>query len=904
MSESKAETPSPNPEETPNEPDLPIEAESEEPEWQSAFDQLGSSNLTDRQQAVEALASWAPAEADVLERLEQTAAQDRSQAVRQAALEILADPALHNVQYRRSRLSARARIDIGRELDRWEQQGLIKPELKAVLRLRYPLQPMAQAAKPSGPPAPPKERPSLTQILLSETTVQIVLYLGALFTLASAFIFATAIESIRMLILGGTTLAFFGAGILLFFRLKQAGFVMFLIAGVLILVDGGVLVDQFNLQNSQELPFWTGLLFVLGLVWLGGTALYRSRLFSIFWLWSWSMAAFAAGIWADQGIFAVLFLVAIASLIGLGGGLLLRRLESRLGVPLFVGASLQMLGLQSITLLGVLVLVVSDETIDPLEWAAFAGIWFVGALFYAMLTEWVTRHALTRLLAAISIALMPVWLLNTVNPDAVWSAVALVIWGIGLMIWGQLLSYLTIDRARAYSGHIFWNSLPIFFLGIFVGGQVAQGYAFGYLMLAGILMGVAAYVNRSTARFSASLVYLVFGYFSLFGFDVVQDLDLFPGLVLWLPAVGLISGGWLIRRSKLAERWAAPATVIGLILAAFSLFAGLTGAPNFTGESALLYLLWGLFILVYAAIAGPVWLAFGAWSTLSFSLILALVHFDIDRWMLLVSVWILLLYGAGLVLTLLAGRKPLPDQDDETAERTQSYWGLGFGWSSSLRLSGLALAPLAALTAPVQGDGIAVLGVGLFAIMFAIEGFRLRNIWYGFPANALLLGTWFLGLLFFDVDQPQYFSIAAAMLGLIMHYLLIREADNSDGLSLSSVVAFGTGILAVLVLLTTTYFQFVGEAMFRWFVLLFFQALAVLGYGLVVRSRSLVIAPLGFVILGVVSAVFVFAGELAILLLAGCGFLLLGIGVIALLARERLLKATEDVRERTGGWRG
>ena len=794
-------------------------------------------------------------------------------------------------------------------------QGLVKPETAELQRSRYPVQARQPAKAARTVPKAPREWPSLTQILLSETTVQIVLYLGTFFTLASAFIFAGAIESLRLVILGGTTVAFLGAGVLLYFRLKQAGFVMFLIGVVMILVNAGVLVDSLNLQNFQEPPFWAAVWTVVGIMWLAGTALYRSRLFSIFWLWAWTIAAFSTGRWLDMDIFSILAMMAGTTLLGLGLSLWLRRSDPKFGLVLFVAALLQVLALQGITLMGFLVLAASGDSIAPIEWIAIGGIWLLATAFYAISAESTANFAITRLAAALSLVAAPIWILNAVNPDAVWAAAAIVIWAVGLIVWGQMLAYLPWKRIKAYSPYLYWCSVPVVLLGSLIGSQVAQAYPFGYLLLGTLLHMGSAWLNRSPLRMGMGLSFGVLTYIIFFGFEPVQDLDISAGLILWLPATGLLLAQWWIRKTRGSPRWSAPALIIGLVLAGFSVWAGLLETFNAPGQPALLFLLWGLFLIGYALLTARSWLAYAAWGSLSFALTLALVHFDIDRWMLLVTVWVLLLYGGGLAWTLLRPQKKdgEPDKAGELSEsenepehvKPHLLWGLGTDWASSLRVSGLSLSLLAALTAPAQGDAIAVLALALYAIMFAVEGFRLKNVWYGFPTNSLLLGAWFLGLLSFDIDQPQFYSIAAAMLGLIMHYLLLRQADRHTGLSLASAIAFGTGMLSVLVLLTTTYFQFVGEGMFRWFLLLFSQSLAILAYGLVVRSRSLVIAPIGFVIFGVISAVFVFAdGQLAILLLAGCGFFLLTLGVVALLARERLLKATEQVRGRAGDWRG
>ena len=79
--------------------------------------------------------------------------------------------------------------------------------------------------------------------------------------------------------------------------------------------------------------------------------------------------------------------------------------------------------------------------------------------------------------------------------------------------------------------------------------------------------------------------------------------------------------------------------------------------------------------------------------------------------------------------------------------------------------------------------------------------------------------------------------------------------------------------------------------------------LVVLTYGLVVRSRSLVGTPLVLVVLGVITVVISALSGLPALLLVGCtGFLLLLLGIAALLQRERLLSVSSRLSGRLTGW--
>ncbi len=195
---------------------------------------------------------------------------------------------------------------------------------------------------------------------------------------------------------------------------------------------------------------------------------------------------------------------------------------------------------------------------------------------------------------------------------------------------------------------------------------------------------------------------------------------------------------------------------------------------------------------------------------------------------------------------------------------------------------------------PALGGLDAAIPVAIAATLWAVEAFAKRNVWLAFPANGLYLLAYFIILGELNVDEPQFYSIGAALLGLVQHYLLTRAGSRSG--------AFIMGMLSQFVLLGTTYIQMIVvipvPEMFHYFVLLFFQSLAVLAYGIVIRSRSLTLFPIGFVVLGVITLSFLATGGLGTVFIVGCtGILLLGLGILAVLMRERLAKLGERMSD-------
>jgi hypothetical protein len=227
------------------------------------------------------------------------------------------------------------------------------------------------------------------------------------------------------------------------------------------------------------------------------------------------------------------------------------------------------------------------------------------------------------------------------------------------------------------------------------------------------------------------------------------------------------------------------------------------------------------------------------------------------------------------------------------------YYALGFalrrteqarGWDRMLLNSGLGLGVLTSIAAPIQGGLDASIPVAIAATLFAVEAFRQRNVWWALPANALYLMSYFMILWELNVEQPQYYSIGAALLGMLMHFLLTRAGSRTG--------AFIAGMLSQLVLLGTTYIQMVSANELGFFFVLFVQSLVILAYGLILRSRSLVITPIVFAVLGVATVVYSALKGLSTVILVGCtGVVLLLLGIVAVVLRERITKFGEQLSD-------
>jgi hypothetical protein len=233
------------------------------------------------------------------------------------------------------------------------------------------------------------------------------------------------------------------------------------------------------------------------------------------------------------------------------------------------------------------------------------------------------------------------------------------------------------------------------------------------------------------------------------------------------------------------------------------------------------------------------------------------------------------------------------------------YYGLGYflrlikretSWDSTLLFSGLGIGVIVSIAAPTFSGVDAAIPVAFAATLWAVEAFWRKNVWLGFPANGLYLLAYFIILFELNVDQPQFFSMGAALLGMIQHYLLTRAGSKTG--------TFIMGMLSQLTLLGTTYIQMVsnGSEGLIYFVVLFFQAIIVLFYGVVIRSRSLTFTPIFFLVVSVMSVIYILVYDLldaiTTIVMVGCtGILLLGLGILAVLMRERITKLGERLSE-------
>jgi hypothetical protein len=391
-----------------------------------------------------------------------------------------------------------------------------------------------------------------------------------------------------------------------------------------------------------------------------------------------------------------------------------------------------------------------------------------------------------------------------------------------------------------------------------------------YALVIGLLFAAEMALSRN-GWFEAGLPVL----FNIGAFLILRDLNI-DQLPHHLLAYSLV---WLVPDliSHLAFKY--PRPLKWIIRGVGAVLATLNYGVLFFDESAATATLgFGVYSLLFLTASlvyrGPN-LFYAFTLTLPLFITFAFRSFDITKWIHPVIFLAMAYYAAGFVLRLIKRAT---------------------GWDLTLLFSGLGVGVVVSMAAPILGGLDAAIPVAFAATLWAVEAFWRKNVWLGFPANGLYLLAYFIILIELKVDQPQFFSMGAALLGMIQHYLLTRAGSKTG--------TFIMGMLSQLTLLGTTYIQMVsnGSEGLIYFVVLFLQSLAVLAYGIVIRSRSLTFTPILFSVVGVLSVLYIVVYDLldafTTILMVGCtGVILLGLGILAVLMRERISNFSERLRD-------
>lgn len=671
---------------------------------------------------------------------------DASGSLRKSALDALRLQTSQFVASKISNLVKHDRLILLKEIDKWRKAGLLDEEQAEILSRRYdfdivygaptrsgvlppheaekpepaveaiPAQPIvstpapvAQAPKPDAPLKPAEPRPSLIQILLSETSIRIYLYLGAFFVIASAAILAALVEAARLPILIVATLIFAGGAIGFKRRLPQPSFALAIVFSFLLPIDAGVMADMLDLSVRGNDFYWAGIFLLMGGIWGFGTWFYESRVFSLA-----SFAAFLLAILRFDTAIALaddwsVFTFGAASLIGL---VFVRALKNwrdhKFAQPLFILAQ----AVQGVVLFMSLVFIVLNSFRSGASadiWIAHTLTWLFAASFYAG-SNVLVPFVFFPWTAAASLFLVP-WLFLSAFDASALAQIA------GFGIWGALAAFASEFTHRAqsksiqrYSLPLLTLSLPLFSVAILWGLVEDVRYAFAAFFGMGVVYTGINLMRTRWFVWSVALLAWLGAYFTFFALPFMQKADVYFGYQLLIASVLLLLPELFSKEPlTFARSWNVPPVVLGITLVSFNILfahALLFEERIYFSRAAVTLGVYALLFAAYAFRFRQPWIGYLSTASLALTVVYALVHFDLDLWLPSLTALSVAYYLAGYFLARNEGRKT---------------------WGVMLIVSGLALGALLsgiALFSLKETGGWFIL---LIAALFVVEMFTRNN---------------------------------------------------------------------------------------------------------------------------------------------------------------------------------
>lgn len=758
--------------------------------------------------AIQELTSQKYSSPALLHALESLALHDPIQAVRQAARRALETPTHRYIQAHTSRLDRRTRQAILGEIETWQKQGLLDAERADLLRTRYDfdlrpaappptpepasVSPAADSSSAAPAPLPAEARPTLTQTLLSETSIKIALYLGAFFVIAAAAILAAVVESARLPILLTATLFFGAASLAIRKRLPQPSFALFIVFSFLLPTDANVLADLLNLSTKANAFYWFATLGGMAFLWGFATWFYRSRLFSLaaFVALAISFGRLAEGL--NDAIEMAVLLFSLVTLTGLGAAYLLQRWQGRaFSLPLFL---LVQIGQFLLSLLALIAFSVRLEE-PPAVWHLLTAFYWLTAAGFYLASDLVLPFFLFPWLASAVLFPIPLMLAQGLSLEGLPSVILLWGWGFTLVLLAEGLRLLRTRRpvefARLPALPLLLVALSVILTAANVGFAEKIAYGFGCLLAGALLYAVVHLLQPRAYAWSIALLLGLGAYFSFYYLPFMEGKKIFTGYQFLLPSLlYLLPDLALGRRFPTAGRWRWPLRALGGFLTFCNLGVILPVAFDQPGKVAIAYSVYAAFFLAYALRLGKAQLAYVATASAALSVTFALQHFDLPA-PIREHAWLPALTGLA-TLYCLGGwafhkRRTSP-------------------WSAMMRISGLTLGGLVALFALVsiilteqvslrESGGWYVLLVGA---LFTVELFQSQTNWleagphFFFPTGLALL------LYGYKVDEAAWYLLTAGLTWLALDSLLTYR------LRIHRPLGWPVRALAALAILTNT----------------------------------------------------------------------------------------------------
>ena len=687
-----------------------------------------------------------------------------------------------------SKIAKPSRELILSEIRQWQESGLIDDQLGTVLRRHYDFdirpgtpikarvavpQPDAEkfesieAATPfasqisAAQPAPEQveqtvqmPRPSLTQVLLSETSIRIYLYLGAFFVIASAAILAALVQAARLPILLIATLVFAAGAVGVKKRLPQPSFAFAIVFSFLLPIDAGVIADTFNLSVHSNNGYWSAILFFMALTWAAGIWFYESRMFSLA-----SFAAFTLGVFKLENTFNAsndwaIFTFGFCALMGLLGTQILKNWKDRnFAQPLFITAQV----LQIATLFGALAvtalnLFLSDSSTD--QWFAHMLTWIFAASFYAA-SDLLFPFVFFPWLSAASLFLIPGLFLTAVHAS---TPVMILGWWAGGTLIGlgsELAHRSKHPQGQKYQFPWLTLSLPLFFVSVIWGMVENIQFGFATLLGTGILYTVIHVIRPRWYVWIAALIAGLGAYFIFFGLPLIAKAEVDFGYQM-LGASGFLLIPELFSKQPLTlqrtSNW--PPVLLGILVTGINLLfahSHLLAGEDYFGRAAMII---GVDAILFAAFAfrfKQPRLGYLSTASIALTIVYALVHIHRDLWLPALTAVTAIYYSAGFVF----------------ARREQTK-----NWGTMLINSGLTLGAILSLIAVITLKPTGGWYALAIAALFVIEMFTRRDGYLELFVEILLSAALIISLNDFKVHEIGYYLFGLSLVWLACDALL------------------------------------------------------------------------------------------------------------------------------------
>jgi len=721
--------------------------------------ELKSSETTRCLNAINELKTLKFSSPAILSQLEKMAIHHEDNEVRNQARQSLVRPVHQVIRSRMNKLNRSDRNIILRQIEQWEQAGLLGSDVTQVLRGRYDFDtapppvafspvPVITDGTPSAPPPQPitaGPRPTLTQTLLSEASIRIYLYLGAFFVIASALILAAVVEAARLPILTAATLGFGGVSLLLRKHLPQPSFALFIVFSFLLPIDANVLEETIGFTEPSLSIYWTLIFLFMAAIWGLSVWFYGSRFFSAVAFVSLSLAFYRAAEIFNTELELQIFFGLLASLIGLAGTFVLRKWkDNKFSLPVFLLAHVQVLILL-IASMGLGLYHVFGSGVSGGWWMLAALTWLTAASFYTS-SDLLSPGLIFPWMAAAALVPLPWFILESLDAAQPVYAFGFWGWGAAFALASETVFRFSFERLKRYHWPFLAGSLPLFLTSFIVALFWERPVlTFAVFALSSLVYAVLHLFRPRWYVWSLALLSAMLAFFTFFYLPPIEYLEV-PFVYQVLIASALLVVPELFTKSPISlnaqSRW--PAIALGTSISLLGTTLALADTEH-SGRGALTLIVYAILLTLHALHGKREWLGYIAAATESLAILYALDHFNLDLWLPAITLLSALYYTTGFFFRRMDDMKT---------------------WGIVLINSGLALGTLLSFSSLILSAETSGWYLILIAVMFSVELYARPLVWLEVVVETLLSMALYLILNDFHVDPIGHFLFGASLIWL------------------------------------------------------------------------------------------------------------------------------------------